>query len=649
MSAPQVRFHDALSLFSAPEALTLEPMHAPAAVPRHSLVFARTPASSGAAAHPNNNTTIRIDSPPAPTLAQEQRETVYGIIGVIVLNAGYHLILITNRSRVARVFNNDIYQLTGHKIVPVARNSAVSLSPSQIADDIQYMSMLESLLSSAFWYFSYNGDITKNVQRLATEDADARSFRDTGRLRSWEKADDRFFWNKSLHQPLIDLAMSHPDLDISPFILPIICGFVSFKELSYNNKKVSLGLISRRSKYRAGTRYNRRGIDEEGNVANNVETEQILSVQLDGALKVASYVQTRGSIPLYWSQLINVKYQPKMVVEDGSISFPPYKKHFLSQITLYGPQIAVNLINKKGYEGRLCETWANLNTQLNDPNVRYIHFDFHHECKGNRWDRLSKLIGDIEGDLITQGYSSINATSAAKTGAMELYATRLQTSVVRTNCMDCLDRTNVVQSVLAHRVLPLQLQEFCGGVGVLDTEFEVAFKNLWADHADAISLVYSGTGALKTDFTRTGKRTIGGILADGANSAMRYVKNNFFDGQRQDSFDLFLGNYKVNPLASSPFDGTQRPLRFFLLPSGLILGLVMLLATLLMFHYSSSYYVIALAFWSILVVVSFRGILHYGTDFVDRPRLVKWNQLVPESDHFNEKPVQIFAEDLKNK
>ena len=33
-------------------------------------------------------------------------------------------------------------------------------------------------------------------------------------------------------------------------------------------------------------------------------------------------------------------------------------------------------------------------------------------------------------------------------------------------------------------------------------QFEQLFKNVWADHADMISIQYSGTGALKTDFTR---------------------------------------------------------------------------------------------------------------------------------------------------
>jgi len=68
----------------------------------------------------------------------------------------------------------------------------------------------------------------------------------------------------------------------------------------------------------------------------------------------------------------------------------------------------------------------------------------------------------------------------------------------------------------------------------------------WADNADICSIQYAGTGALKTDFTRTGKRTPMGAIRDGVNSLVRYYKNNFSDGFRQDAIDLFLGNYKVD-------------------------------------------------------------------------------------------------------
>ena len=78
------------------------------------------------------------------------------------------------------------------------------------------------------------------------------------------------------------------------------------------------------------------------------------------------------------------------------------------------------------------------------------------------------------------------------------------------------------------------------------TVFEALFKNVWADHADMISIQYTGTGALKTDFTRTGKRTKMGLLEDGRRSLIRYYKNNFADGFRQVKF-LHSKNDKAPP------------------------------------------------------------------------------------------------------
>lgn len=68
---------------------------------------------------------------------------------------------------------------------------------------------------------------------------------------------------------------------------------------------------------------------------------------------------------------------------------------------------------------------------------------------------------------------------------------------------------------------------------------------MWSDHANLISLAYAGSGALKVEYTRTGKLTPAGQLEDGYKSVMRYLKNNFFDGTRQVSalyhFLMILG------------------------------------------------------------------------------------------------------------
>lgn len=57
-----------------------------------------------------------------------------------------------------------------------------------------------------------------------------------------------------------------------------------------------------------GTRYFVRGVDKEGNVANAVETEQIIFH--NGS--ATSLVQVRGSIPLFWKQTPSLKYKPKL-------------------------------------------------------------------------------------------------------------------------------------------------------------------------------------------------------------------------------------------------------------------------------------------------------------------------------------------------
>lgn len=51
-------------------------------------------------------------------------------------------------------------------------------------------------------------------------------------------------------------------------------------------------------------RYLKRGVNEKGRVANDVETEQIVleDVPVGCPVQISAVVQNRGSIPLFWSQ-----------------------------------------------------------------------------------------------------------------------------------------------------------------------------------------------------------------------------------------------------------------------------------------------------------------------------------------------------------
>jgi hypothetical protein len=86
-------------------------------------------------------------------------------------------------------------------------------------------------------------------------------------------------------------------------------------------------LVSRRSRFRAGTRYFRRGIDHEGHVANFNETEQLLMVEDDvpiGGSQPAggefgtqlSFVQIRGSVPVFWAEVNTLRYKPDLQIMD---------------------------------------------------------------------------------------------------------------------------------------------------------------------------------------------------------------------------------------------------------------------------------------------------------------------------------------------
>lgn len=61
-------------------------------------------------------------------------------------------------------------------------------------------------------------------------------------------------------------------------------------------------------------RYKRRGIDADGECANYVETEQILSF---GEHQMA-FTQVRGSVPVYWSQP-GYKYRPPPRLDKGNL------------------------------------------------------------------------------------------------------------------------------------------------------------------------------------------------------------------------------------------------------------------------------------------------------------------------------------------
>lgn len=504
--------------------------------------------------------------------------------------------------------------LQGHFIFRVTGFDILSLKDYRFKDPAEetYIRILKSNVRAAELYFSQTWDLTNAYQRQSGPSEYV-----------WTKADERFFWNKYVSQDLIDAASIQPL--VGHFIMPVIYGYVNLIQTTINNQLVTFGLITRRNRWRSGTRYFRRGIDHNGNVANFNETEQILCVPTpndsDLEVSVFSYIQTRGSIPVHWAEVNNLRYRPKLKV--GGSAIVSAKKHFDEHTQIYGKAYLVNLVNQKGYELPVKSAYEKVVEDLGDPNLKYVYFDFHHECSKMRWHRVQILIDNLASmGMDQQGWYQ------AKVGTEKSVVEKLQKSVVRTNCMDCLDRTNVVQSQLARWILQQQLEEaevlYSGQRWDQDKSFELSFCNMWADNADAISNSYSGTGALKTDFTRLGKRTKLGAISDLRNSISRYFKNNLADGPRQDGFDLFLGNHFPYETPESPFTDS-RPIFYQSIPYFFVGSFIMLLAAILFPRGDTPRLLnfCILIFWISVFVYSLKFILDHGLQYVNWPKLVE--------------------------
>ena len=66
--------------------------------------------------------------------------------------------------------------------------------------------------------------------------------------------------------------------------MPLIHGHWQQRTLSVSAKALTVSIIARRSKFFAGTRYRKRGINDQGHVANDVETEQVSKAQYHARL-----------------------------------------------------------------------------------------------------------------------------------------------------------------------------------------------------------------------------------------------------------------------------------------------------------------------------------------------------------------------------
>jgi hypothetical protein len=480
---------------------------------------------------------------------QLSRSKPQGFLGLIEMNNDIFLCVITSKIHVAQPLpdedinkiadvefhcltndNWDFLDLNSNGYPNIENELSSSSTSSQSNDYTPRIAQhpcweLRKLLSDGSFFYSSDFDLTSTLQ--------GRGVNIKQRL-SVDRYHTDYMWNNFMMEGITNFINNLTEkqkiiLDDNQFLTTVIRGFAETLTTSINGRTCKMTIISKQSWKRAGTRFNVRGVDDDGNVANFVETELIFNDNN----QIFAFTQIRGSIPCFWEQdtaLISPKVQ---ISRSFEATQPTFERHFEMLNSKYGPIHIVNLLSKtRSSEIELSDTYKKhfvILKKKNPDSVFFTDFDFHHETSKTYADSTRLL------PLLNESFENFDYF------LFDLKSNQIlseQTGTFRTNCLDCLDRTNVIQQVISLKTL----LEFLESKNIYDlSNLKNKHSTLWANHGDRISQIYTGTNALKSSFSRSGKMGFAGAISDATKSISRIYINNFVDKGKQQLTDTLLG------------------------------------------------------------------------------------------------------------
>lgn len=476
--------------------------------------------------------------------------TGYGLLGFIRFTGCYYLIVVTKCSQVAVLAGHSIFHIDGTELVPISNNYR---KPDKYSVETRLMSTFQSLDLTKTFYFSNTYDITNTLQtNLLREKLKAVDRNDILIPNGISDYNEMFMWNNNLLRPIMTCIDTVYD-----WFQPIIHGFIDQVNVSVLGKSIYITLIARRSHQFAGARFLKRGVNKQGFVANEVETEQIVADMILTSFhrpgngyydsdRYTSFVQHRGSIPLYWTQeASNLTAKPPIQINAVDPYFSSAALHFDMLFQRYGNVQVLNLIKTKEKtprETKLLREFEQCITYLNqflpeDKKINYVSWDM---------SRASKQDGQgVIEFLETYAADTVSRTGIFHNGST-FRTTKIQEGICRSNCIDCLDRTNAAQFVVGKRALGAQLKE----LGIIedsyleyDSDIVNILTELFHDLGDTIALQYGGSHLVNTMETYRKINQWRSHSRDMIESIKRFYSNSFVDAQRQDAINIFLGHY----------------------------------------------------------------------------------------------------------
>ena len=451
---------------------------------------------------------------------------VHAVLGLLPLTAVAVLILVTGRERVASLpCGAALWRVTATELRTTdGLLGCAEATAEASAADAQYLALLRAALAEPWLMFISRGDATRRAGSASSSAAGCQC--------RWDGVSLNFAWNAHLAQPLLAAGAG-------AFCPPVVCGWAG-ERTTHSTPPLRVSLLLRRHCGRPGRRLWTRGLDTAGAAANSVESEQLLL--RPGAAETTAFTQLRGSVPLLWSQPPTLAGKPPILLSPGPHSAAAHRAHYATLAERYGtPILSLSLLKATGREAALGNAFAAAAAEEPSAAGALIAFDFTAEGGASEKGRAAMLA------MLAPHLRSIGITHVRDGRVL-----RSQAGVVRTNCLDCLDRSNLAETEMGCAAA-MQQMDALDVCAEQRAEALSLLRSLWGVAGDAVSLQYTGTAAQRRDRSaRLSRASALAWLRDAAISAARYVLNNHADARLCDAAALVSGAH-VPSSRASPF------------------------------------------------------------------------------------------------
>ena len=352
-----------------------------------------------------------------------------------------------------------------------------------------------------------------------------------------QNPDREWVWNASLAAPLRATGI--------PGACPtLIQGLVEHRELRDSNDKLfNLCIFGKRSSLHPGTRYLARGLNDVGAPGNEVEMEQLVWCEVDqqrsdspeaseaglmngdargGSVSSkdgklcswTSYVWRRGSVPISWAQEIKQAYGEAEIQVAKENPYRGTGTYFARVMNAYRtravaaangerqsfPITCVNLLRCAPGKPEMLlsehfhEAVRGVRQRAGLADVSVLNFDWHANCKAlGEAKTVEGLWAALRRQLIECSISMGSTCAVADEDGVEKTVSSWQRGLLRYNCADSLDRTNLAGFFVAAQVLTEQCSEL--GLSVFNANANAGLAYGGGAHSEGV-LARTSSGSM---------------------------------------------------------------------------------------------------------------------------------------------------------